>query len=216
MSQSPTFWSHFASQFSDSACRARPTHYEVQKEDALDQQVGLYFCQHPGVYAAHNIYRKQAGTYELDGREITVEWQHSERRAGTFDGSEIKGLLVVADGPLRQPFADYIEMTDQNAEYVPEGIAQKSALQKIPKELRLSFGDADKTYPRQFAMKVAKEQALARERAATYSQEGRPVPRDLISKYNKMIENIGPVSVEEVLERCQWRAKSSSFHKGGS
>merc|ERR1719436_1622178 len=43
-------------------------------------------------------------------------------------------------------------------------------------------------YSRLEAMKVAKEQALVREKAANYVKDGREVPQDLMMKYKKTIQ----------------------------
>lgn len=155
--------------------------YEVDKEDLLDQHVGYYFRHHPDVYAQHTLIRIRPGAYCLDGREVKVEWQYAAEPGG-------QGFLVVVDGPLRQPFADYMEMSEQNAEYDTQGVQSASALHSIPKEKRMSFHDQHKLYSRLEAMKVAKEQALVRERAADYIKDGRDVPGELLMKYKKTIQ----------------------------
>jgi len=155
--------------------------YEADKEDLLDQHVGYYLRHHPHIHALHAITRKRPGFYDLDGREIKVEWQYATEPGG-------QGFLVALDGPLRQPFADYMEMTEANAEYDSQGIGSRSALHSIPKEKRMSFHDQHKMYNRLEAMKVAKEQALVREKAADYVKDGREVPGDLMTKYKKTIQ----------------------------
>lgn len=155
--------------------------YEVDQEDLLDQHVGYYLRHHPDVAKTRTISKKRSGVYDLDGREIRVEWQYAA------DPGE-QGCLVVADGPLRQPFADYMAHSEKNAEYDIQGIGAGSALHSIPKEKRLSFRDQHKMYSRLEAMKVAKEQALTREKAADYIKDGREVPRELLSKYKKTIQ----------------------------
>uniref|UniRef100_A0A6T1GWJ5 Uncharacterized protein n=1 Tax=Alexandrium monilatum TaxID=311494 RepID=A0A6T1GWJ5_9DINO len=160
---------------------SRVNAYEADKEDLLDQHVGYYLRHHPHIHALHVIARKRPGVYDLDGREIKVEWQYATEPGG-------QGFLVVLDGPLRQPFSDYMDMTEANAEYDSEGIGSRSALHSIPKEKRMSFHDQHKMYNRLEAMKVAKEQALVRERAADYVKDGREVPGDLMVKYKKTIQ----------------------------
>mmetsp|Transcript_61836 Transcript_61836/g.174268 ORF Transcript_61836/g.174268 Transcript_61836/m.174268 type:complete len:467 (+) Transcript_61836:76-1476(+) len=165
-----------------SASRAsRPPAYEVDKEDLLDQHVGYYLRHHPHIHTQHVIVRTQPGVYELDGRETKVEWQHASEPGAS-------GYLVAVDGPLRQPFADYMEMSETNAEYDAQGVGNKSALHSIPKEKRMSFHDQHKMYSRLEAMKVAKEQALVREKAADYVKDGQDVPGDLMLKYKKTIQ----------------------------
>lgn len=155
--------------------------YVVDKEDLLDQHVAYYLRHHPQIHQRHALVRKRPGVYELNDREINVEWQYATDPGG-------QGYLVVVDGPLRQPFNDYMEMTEANAEYDTQGIKARSALHLIPREQRMSFGDGHKAYTRLEAMKVAKEQALVRERAADYVREGRLVPQDLMTGYEKTIK----------------------------
>lgn len=155
--------------------------YEVDQEDLLDQHVGYYLRHNEEVAKTRTVSRKRPGVYDIDGREVRVEWQYAADPGG-------QGCLVVVDGPLRQPFADYMVHSEKNAEYDIQGIGAGSALHSIPKEKRLSFRDQHKMYSRLEAMKVAKEQALTREKAADYIKEGRDVPRELLSKYKKTIQ----------------------------
>lgn len=155
--------------------------YQVDRDDLLDQHVGYYLRHHPEVHAVHAISRIRPGAYELDNREIQVEWQYAVEPGG-------RGKLVVVDGPLRQPFSDYMEMSEANAEYDNRGVRNNSALHNIPREQRMSFHDAHKMYSRLEAMKVAKEQAIVRERAADYVNEGREVPGELMHRYRRNIQ----------------------------
>lgn len=124
--------------------------------------------------------RLAPGLYDIDSHEVEVEWQHHPEVGRP-------GHLVVVDGPLRQPFADYLAMSEANAEYDTHSIAKTSALHHVPKERRMTFDDTHKKYTRLEAMKVAKEQAAIREKAADYSKEGRQVPDELVRKYNKVL-----------------------------
>lgn len=154
--------------------------YEACEDDLLDQHVAYYLRHHPETHAQHSIYRKRPGVYVLDRREVDVEWQYAE------DPDE-HGFLVIVDGPLRQPFADYMEMTEKNAEYDSRS-CNRSSLSSIPREQRMSFHDQHKVYTRLEAMKVAKEQAAFREKHADYLKEGAEVPDDLMMKYKKTIQ----------------------------
>merc|ERR1719163_214107 len=80
------------------------------KDDLLDQHVAHYLQQHPDVHRHHTLIRKTPGVYELDGREVLVEWQHAAQLGE-------HGFLVVVDGPLRQPLRNYLERSEANAEY---------------------------------------------------------------------------------------------------
>lgn len=154
--------------------------YEACEDDLLDQHVAYYLRHHPETHALHSINRKRAGVYILDRREVQVEWQYAEDPGG-------HGFLVIVDGPLRQPFADYMEMTENNAEYDSRS-CNRSSLYSIPREQRMSFHDQHKVYTRLEAMKVAKEQAAFREKHADYLKEGAEVPDDLMMKYKKTIQ----------------------------
>lgn len=159
---------------------ARSGEYSVDMEDLLDQHVAYYLRRHPEARRRHAVSRKRPGVYDLDGREVTIEWQYA-----TEPGQQ--GFLVVVDGPLRQPFADYMEETEANAEYEGQDIGT-SSLHMIPRERRISFNDQHKVYSRLEAMKVAKEQALVREKAAGFVKEGKEVPVDIMTKYKKAIQ----------------------------
>lgn len=153
--------------------------YIADTDDLLDQHVAYYFRHHPEVYMRHRISRKRPGIYELDGREIEIEWQY-----GTMPGEQ--GCLVAVDGPLRQPFSNYMEQSEANAEYLSHGL-QRAALHSVPRVSRMTFDDKNKAYTRLEAMKVAKEQALIREKAAEYAQRGVTPPVDLRHQYEKSL-----------------------------
>merc|ERR1719502_2185886 len=159
--------------------QARERTYVADPDDLLDQHVAYYFRHHPEVYKKIQIVRKRPGVYELNGREILVEWQY-----GLLPGEQ--GFLVALDGPLRQPFADYMSQTEANAEYVTQGLSV-NALHAVPLPARMTFDDANRAYTRLEAMKVAKEQAIVREKAAEYSQMGMSPPTDLRNQYEKKI-----------------------------
>jgi len=151
-----------------------------EREDLLDQHVAYYMRHHPEAESRHTLVRTGPGQYDLDGRGVTVEWQY-----GNVPGEQ--GYLVVLDGPLRQPFSDYMEDTEANVEYDHQHLG-RSSLHQIPKEKRISFGDHHKVYSRLEAMKVAKEQALVREKHADYVKEGKQAPEDLMHKYRKTLK----------------------------
>lgn len=154
--------------------------YVVDQDDLIDQHVGYFLRHHPEVHARHAIKRKQRGVYQLDARELSLEWQYAAEPGG-------QGSLVVVDGPLRQPFSDYMEMTEKNAEYDARSV-NRSSLSMIGKEQRMSFDDHHKVYTRLEAMKVAKEQASLREQHAVYIKDGKEVPEDMLVKYKTTIQ----------------------------
>jgi len=157
----------------------------ASREDLIDQHVAYYMKHHPEVRAKHRVSRIRVGLYNIDGREIAVEWQHAEQ-----DGEQ--GHLVVTDGPLRQPFSHYVEGTEGGEQYDDKRLG-KSSLSQVPKGKRLSFGNDNRAYSRLEAMKVAKEQAAVREKAAEYAANGMEVPQhELMSKYSKtMAQKLG-------------------------
>jgi hypothetical protein len=149
-------------------------------ENALDQHVAYFLRKHPEIFKQHAISRIRPGCYNVDGRQISVEWQH-----GDYGGD---GYLVAVDGPLRQPFKDYVHGSDVNAQFDSQRLP-RSNLQQIPKERQLSFGNMHKEVSRLEAMKIAKEQALVREMAAEYAKDGQRVPEsELIERYKKTID----------------------------
>ena len=151
----------------------------ICNEDLLDQHVAYFLRRNPEARSRHSLRRIRPSRYELDGREVVIEWQYAADPGA-------QGFLVVVDGPLRQPFADYMNNTEANAEY--EDGDNRSSLHCIPKDRRISFNDTHKVYSRLEAMKVAKEQALTREKAAQLVKEGREVPQDIMVRYKKTIQ----------------------------
>jgi len=159
----------------------RLTTFRSDDEDALHQQVVHFLRHHPSVAAVHEVRRISEGAYDIDGHQVDVEWQH-------FPEAGRSGRLVVVDGPMRQPFEDYLAMSEANAEYDTHAIAFTSALHAVPKERRMTFDDGHQKYSRLEAMRVAKEQASIREKAADYTRDGQQVPEDLVKKYNRTIQ----------------------------
>lgn len=151
------------------------------QSDLIDQHVAYFLRKNPEVRGNHSIRRRTVGSYDMDGREVQIEWQYATEPGG-------KGFLVVVDGPLRQPFSDYMKNTEENATYDGQDL-NTSNLHMIARDRRISFNDTHKVYNRLEAMKVAKEQALVREKAAGYVKDGRDVPADeLMTKYKKTIQ----------------------------
>jgi len=169
------------------------------RQELIFQHVQYFLRTHPAVMEHHSVVKRSASVYELDGHRVGIEWQHASEPGQP-------GHLVVVDGPLRQPFADYLARNEANAEYDTDAIARTSALHHVPRERRMTFDDKHRKYSRLEAMKVAKEQAKVREKAADYTKEGRDVPDDLVRKYNKALrqrirpargrEEAGPVRDE--------------------
>lgn len=149
--------------------------------DLINTHVEKYLVAHPEF--RDSVLRKGEGEYIIDGREVKV-------------GFCRQGFLVVHDGPLRQPFTDYVEKKEATAVYHQKGL-KTSNLSNLAQANRISFGDEGNRYSRLDAMKVAKEQALFREKAANYVNEGQSVPADLRQKYEK--------ALDVKLGKRQWR-----------
>lgn len=160
--------------------------YRAKPEDPIDVEVAEYFRENPQVfYKNRGFTRISAGSYYLHGREITVERQ-SPDTVGQLMGQ--KSQLVVRDGPLTQPLADYLANEDSSAEYNGSVFKAKNNLQTIPQDCRMTFHDTGAGYSRLEAMKVAKEQAVAREKAAAMLNKGQLSSGELKTQYEKKID----------------------------
>jgi hypothetical protein len=143
----------------------------MSQGEIIHQHLERYLVANPKY--RHQVEQLGDGEYRIEGREVKV-------------GFCRQGFLVVHDGPLRQPFTDYVEKKEASAVYHHEGL-KNSSLTSLPKATRISFGDEDNRYSRLDAMKIAKEQAIFREKAASCVAEGQAVPADLREKYEKNI-----------------------------
>jgi len=140
--------------------------------DPVNQRVEQFLKSNPRF--RNNIRQLGEGEYLIDGRECKV-------------GFCRQGFLVVHDGPLRQPFTDYVQKSDTNVVYHQQGL-KASNINNLDEAKRISFGDEGYGYTRLDAMKVAKEQAAFRQKAANCVVEGQSVPGDLKEKYQKAID----------------------------
>jgi len=157
--------------------------------DAADQQQAHYarihrrmqqfLKQNPQVLKQHRIVKGEDNVYEVDGKRVRLDWHGQPGRVGR---------LLVVDGPLRQPLPDYLAMGEANAEYDTSGVEKTSSLHHVPKDRRLTFNDDHTRYSRLDSMKVAKEQAAFREKAAAYVKEGRVVPGELHRSYDRCLQ----------------------------
>jgi len=147
-----------------------------KEPDLLDTKVQEFLKHCTEIKQQHTVSRKSKGVYEVDGREVQIDIEPTQQDS-----------LWVTDGPLKQPFADYLQMSESHAEYNTAFVAKTTALHHVPKEQRMTFGDLHRTYDRLDAMKVAKEQASVREEAADYTKDGLRVPDELVRKYNKAL-----------------------------
>merc|ERR1719498_916927 len=98
---------------------------KLSQGDIIQVEVDKYLQAKP--QASSQIKRIGDGRYLIDGRPVKV-------------GFCRQGFLVVHDGPLRQPFTDYVGKQEATAVYHGQGL-KNSTLNNLPKENRLSFGD---------------------------------------------------------------------------
>lgn len=148
--------------------------------DKVHLCVQAFLQTHLAIAQAHRVERLKPGVYAVDGNEVHIEW-HRAQEPGQ------PGVLIVVDGPMRQPLPDYLSNTEANAQYATDAVEKTSALHRIPKERRMTFDDKNAQYTRLEAMRVAKEQANLREKAAGYIRDGREVPEELVDRYNKAL-----------------------------
>lgn len=153
---------------------------DSETEDILDQHVDYYLRTHPRVGEKRNIRKKRPGIYDIDGREVKLDWEHNDPTGGD-------GFLVVIDGPMRQAFSDYVSGKQSTAVFDKQGL-KNSTLQMVAEDSRMTFEDVGVQYSRLEAMKVAKEQAIFREHAAQCVLSGQSVPKDMLAKYEKVID----------------------------
>jgi len=133
--------------------------YVADKNDLLDMHVAHYFKTNPDVWQKTACEKQQNGRYLINCRNVTVEWFFAEADSDN-------GYLIVKDGPLVQPFCNYVDGSADNEEYEFREGMERPRISQIPKEGRISFSDKDMVYTRLEAMRVAKEQAKIRDQAA--------------------------------------------------
>jgi len=168
----------------------------------VHERLSVFFDERPGLRSQHLIREvcRDDAVYEIRGRRVRLEWQPAPRLHG---GVGAAGRLIVVDGPLHQPLADYLDGKDANAEYeAVVGDSGQTAVHLIPAQCRVSFRDDGTEYSRLDAMKIAKEQASVRERAACYVQAGQAVPDEVMAKYTKTIQQkLRPMAGSMLSER---------------
>jgi len=131
--------------------------YLYDGDDYLDHH--LSYCLKRST-RKHDVLRKRPGVYQIDGREVCLEWRQRIPREAS--------VLVICDGPMKQQCQDYLDGVDETAEYEENTMFDTDKrISNLRDEDRLSFGDSKyQSYTRLEAMRVAKEQAKLRESAA--------------------------------------------------
>eukprot|EP00929_Paragymnodinium_shiwhaense_P043650 TRINITY_DN22431_c0_g1_i1.p1 TRINITY_DN22431_c0_g1~~TRINITY_DN22431_c0_g1_i1.p1 ORF type:complete len:497 (+),score=59.07 TRINITY_DN22431_c0_g1_i1:87-1577(+) len=146
-------------------------------QDPVDVEMARFLRHHP-LAQRLSVEKAQPGIYNIGGRSVEVQFQ-----AAAVPGAP--GSLLVIDGPLKQPLADYVMRSEQNIEYTHQGL-EREAIEGIPKSERMTFLVPD-LHCRLDAMKVAKAQAQYRKMAADCVQRGNAVPEDLMDKYERSL-----------------------------
>lgn len=134
-------------------------HTPVSADESEDPELELCLRQLGRDYPAlvqHPVIRVAPGIYHIAQRQVKVYVEEGE------DGN----VVMVRDGPLTQPFLDYVFDTGENEDF---DIVQSSTnLCTLPEHARLQVPDAPATECRLTAMREAKAQAEKREEHATY------------------------------------------------
>jgi len=184
---------------SATVCYKRPDNglergpYQARVEDPIDVAIAEYFRLNPQAYSkSRGFARRTPGRYILHGREITVDFHQ-------------QGYLVVIDGPLKQPLDDYLMNEEATAEYSGSVFQVKNALLSSPQDKRMTFHDTGAGYSRIEAMKVAKEQANTREKAAFLTKQGQlpgcQSQGKLVAKYEKSLDRYLGYNVRNTAEK---------------
>eukprot|EP01066_Platyproteum_vivax_P012025 Platyproteum_vivax@DN5453_c0_g1_i1.p1 len=140
--------------------RARKGAYQPIQHDRIDVEIAKYLQKHPNVHEAISIKRLKLGEYMIDSRTVKLQMRPW--------GKESKPILVVADGPMKQPFEDYITGSPENE--VWEGVETSLAVHALPQHARLTFKamppPQQRPPDRLLAMRTAKKEAILREENA--------------------------------------------------
>lgn len=149
------------------------TEYEALPEDQIDSRVNWCLQQLPRESAAAlKIWRKDAGEYEVDGREVKLDWQLNAAKSEVYVTDM---LLATKEGAHTEPLGLYLRHAADVAYHLEHG---GMAVTQVPRHLRLTFPEmkggaatlgmemAMNEDDRYNAMVLAREQAALRERAA--------------------------------------------------
>eukprot|EP01066_Platyproteum_vivax_P001678 Platyproteum_vivax@DN12131_c0_g1_i1.p1 len=127
--------------------------------DPVDKELAEFLLAYPEIERSHKIYKLDYRAYRIDNRDVTVEVN--------------AGHMIIRDGPLKQPFADYMLGTGLNEEWdSSEPLFGKAAPTqtfdtKQDIESKRSFGPVAAPYRNEAshrleAMKNARKQAQIR------------------------------------------------------
>jgi len=143
--------------------------------DIIDQEIQQLCEKWPAILEDNTIIRKAQGRYRINGREVTVSLRMREAtreeeecvsktpsldEAKAADGQvmDLSGDLIVRDGPLKQPFLDYVFDTGQKEYYSmaePDKLENKSVDTPKPLAPDLKGGQLAVQDDRLEAMEIA-------------------------------------------------------------
>eukprot|EP01066_Platyproteum_vivax_P008098 Platyproteum_vivax@DN3327_c0_g1_i1.p1 len=139
--------------------------YIPDASDMIDVRVADILNENPPLMHTLSITRQSKGQYTICNREVRVTLGYEFKCS--------KPLVSVTDGPLRQPFLQYMRSSDKEMEFEPVAVSNK--VFDIPTHQRLSW-KANATLDRIQAMKLATKEAKARDDLAA-KQAGTAVSR---------------------------------------
>lgn len=91
----------------------------------LDQHVEYHLHQQrPGFRESRRVHKKRPGCYEINGREVMIDWEHNDPNGG-------EGFLVAIDGNSRQAFKDYLKGVNAAAMQNAPMVAKEQAVSRM-------------------------------------------------------------------------------------
>eukprot|EP00916_Digyalum_oweni_P013304 GHVL01021818.1.p1 GENE.GHVL01021818.1~~GHVL01021818.1.p1 ORF type:complete len:295 (+),score=31.65 GHVL01021818.1:124-1008(+) len=129
-------------------------------KDPVDQEMAAFLKAYPKVYHENIISKVGERKYRINERVIDICLAHNNR-------------MMIVDGPLQQPFADYMLGTGQNEvwnsqeQLCGKAAPKTAAISQVPVDHRMTFGDVgnpcgDEVGQRLKAMKDAHKQSKVR------------------------------------------------------
>eukprot|EP01067_Filipodium_phascolosomae_P006245 Filipodium_phascolosomae@DN4507_c0_g1_i1.p1 len=137
------------------------TEYVPLQNDPIDLRIGYFLKQNPDIAAQYRFKRLRLGDYMLNSRRVKVHLK-------PWPPDYLEPILVIQDGPLKQPFVEYMNGSSQGEVY--EEVEPACAVQHVPHNSRLTFKIPKEHRPpdRLAAMQVATKEADMREEAALH------------------------------------------------
>lgn len=139
--------------------------------DAVETEMTELCREYPEIAEKNSIMRCSPGKYLINGREVTIQIITIEAGNEPSSSLIVRADLIVTDGPLSQPFLDYMFNTGENEQYqLPPGEAEQLAAPLMQVPTRLEFVHEDgmpyEPFDRIAAMQCARYEAWARDEDA--------------------------------------------------